>query len=51
MIHDKLMERYYETAVAMIVGVERIVFPQNKAGWLVPCTIMIKVMPSLEDGI
>ena len=27
MIHDKLMEKYYETGMAVIVGVERIVFP------------------------
>lgn len=30
---------------------ERLIFPVNVEGYLVPCAHMIKVIPSLENGI
>jgi len=50
-IHDSLMRNYFETSQSKIIGIERIVFPVNKGGYLVPCTLMIKILPNLEEGI
>jgi len=33
------------------MGMERTVFPINKQGYMVPCSLMIKVLPNLDDGI
>jgi PAS domain S-box-containing protein len=49
--HDGLMKNYFETSVAKIVGLERLIFPVNKNSYMVPCSLMIKVLPNLEDGI
>lgn len=50
-IHDTLMRNYFETSESRIIGVERVVFPINKRGYLVPCTLMIKILPNLEEGV
>ena len=49
--HDGMMRRYFETSESVIIGKERIVFPVNKSGYLVPCSLMIKVLPTLDEGI
>jgi hypothetical protein len=49
--HDSMMRRYFETSEKRVIGEERLVFPVNKAGYLVPCTLMIKVLPTLDEGI
>jgi len=49
--HDSSMKRYFETSEPKVIGVERLVFPVNKAGFMVPCTLMIKVLPTLDEGI
>ncbi len=51
-VHNKFMKDYFEnTKKDTIVGKERFVLPINKQGYLVPCTLMIKILPNLEDGI
>ncbi len=46
------MLRYFETNVSNnIIGIERIVLPINKGGYLVPCSLMIKILPNLDEGI
>lgn len=52
-IHDSLLKSYFESSESKIVGsgLERIVYPQNKNGYMVPCTLMIKVLPNLDEGI
>lgn len=50
-IHDELMRRYFDTSVSKAMGKERIVFALNKSGYIVPCTLMIKVFPNLNEGI
>ena len=50
-IHDSLMKRYIETSEARVVGTERFILPQTKSGYVIPCTIMVKVLPNLDDGI
>jgi len=49
--HDALMMRYFETSVPYVIGRERPVFPMNKAGYIIPCALMIKVYPNLDQGI
>ena len=49
--HDFYMRRYFESSEKRVIGEERVVFPVNKAGYMVPCTLMIKVLPTLDDGI
>ena len=50
-LHDGFMRSYLETSESKIIGLERLVLPQNKQGYLVPCTLMIKVLPNLDEGI
>jgi len=50
-LHDGFMRNYFETSEAKVIGIERIVFPVNKNGYIVPCTLMIKVLPNLDEGI
>jgi PAS domain S-box-containing protein len=52
-MHDGLLRSYFERSESKIVGagLERIVYPQNKNGYLLPCTLMIKVLPNLDEGI
>jgi hypothetical protein len=50
-LHDGFMRNYFETSEAKVIGIERVVFPVNKSGYVVPCTLMIKVLPNLDEGI
>ena len=50
-IHDRLMRRYFETSVTQIMGNERLIMPISKQGFIVPCTLMIKILPDLDEGI
>lgn len=50
-IHDGLMRNYFETSESKIMGMERLVFPLTKKGYVVPCTLMIKVLPDLTNGV
>jgi len=49
--HDAFLKRYLGTSQARVMNIERLVFPINKKGYLVPCTLMIKVLPNLSEGI
>jgi len=49
--HNAFMNRYFETSVPSVIGKERPVFPMNKAGYIVPCALMIKIYPNLDQGI
>jgi PAS domain S-box-containing protein len=49
--HDSIMKNYFETAKDKAIGVERFVFPVKKDGYIVPCSLMIKVLPSLSEGL
>ncbi|KAL4450352.1 hypothetical protein ABPG74_009058 [Tetrahymena malaccensis] len=50
-LHDKFMEHYLETSEGKVIGIERTVMCLNKDSFLVPCTLMIKVLPNLSEGI
>lgn len=49
--HDQFMRTYLETSDSKIIGLERLVLAQNKQGYLVACTLMIKILPNLDEGI
>lgn len=51
-VHDSIMKNYFETSkFKNVIGLERFVLPINKGGYLVPCTLMIKILPNLDEGI
>ena len=50
-VHEKFMRRYFDTSESKLIDRERNIFCLHKNGYLVPCTIMIKVLPNLDDGI
>ena len=50
-LHDGFIRRFMETSESNAIGVERLVFPMKKAGYIIPCTILIKVIPNLDEGI
>ena len=45
------MKSYLETSDSKVIGQERMLLAQNKNSYLVPCTLMIKVLPNLDEGI
>jgi len=49
--HDALMMKYFDTCVPSVIGRERPVFPMNKGGYIIPCSLMIKIYPNLDHGI
>ena len=49
--HDLFMKNYLETSESKIIGLERVVLALNKSGYLVACTLMIKILPNLDEGI
>ena len=50
-VHSQLMSRYFETAESEVIGTERLMFPLNNHKYMVPTTLMIKVLPNLDQGI
>lgn len=42
-LHDGWMDNYLQTSVDKIIGTERQVMSQDKGGYLVPISLMIKV--------
>lgn len=50
-LHNGFMKNYFETSQPKIIGLEREVFPINKKGYMVPSTLMVKVLPTLSEGI
>ena len=49
--HGALFQRYFEKDKGTAMNVERTVYAMNKDGYVIPCTLLIKVVPSLTDGI
>lgn len=49
--HDKFINNYFETSQDKVIGMDRIVYAQNKQGYLIPCTLLIKILPNLDEGI
>mgnify|MGYP000952821047 CR=1 FL=1 len=50
-IHNAILENYFDNADNKVYGTEKLVFPVNKQGYIVPCTLMSKILPSLDEGL
>ncbi|EGR28256.1 PAS domain S-box family protein [Ichthyophthirius multifiliis] len=50
-IHDGLVQNYIDTSVPKAIGIERLITPVNKDGYLIPCILMIKILPNLDEGL
>ncbi|EGR31957.1 PAS domain S-box family protein [Ichthyophthirius multifiliis] len=50
-IHDNLVSNYIETSIPKAIGFERLITPVNKDGFIIPCLLMIKILPNLEEGL
>lgn len=50
-MHDSFLNNFLETSIAKTIGVERIVMSLNKSGYIVPSTLMIRILPNLDEGI
>lgn len=50
-IHERFMKEYIDTNESNIIGRERMVLAQNKQGMMVPCKLLIKILPDLEKGV
>lgn len=49
--HDGFIKKYLETSKEKVIGAETLVFPISKDDYLVPCTLMVKILPNLDEGI
>jgi len=50
-VHHRFMQSYFDKSKGNAMGVERDVFAMSKEGYIIPCTLLIKIMPSLANGI
>lgn len=49
--HNQFIDNFLATSQETVMGKDRLVMAINAQGFMVPCNIMIKVFPNLEDGI
>lgn len=50
-LHDDFIKNFFETSKSNRVGRETMIYPMNKSGYIVPCTITVKIIPNLNDGL
>lgn len=50
-VHDDMVNHFIETSIPKAIGVERLVLPVTRHGFVVPSMLMIKILPNLEDGL
>ena len=48
--HDDLLLKYFENPDRQL-NIERTVYPMNLKGYIVPCALLAKILPNLENGI
>ena len=49
--HDNYLKRYLDTGSAHIVGKKRNIYTLDRQGYLKGCSLFVKVLPDLSDGI
>ena len=49
--HNSFIENFLESGDIDHINKGRVVFPVDKEGYLVPCSIILKVLPNLGDGL
>ena len=50
-IHSYLIKDFIECSNSTIMGKERIILCINTINYLIPCSLMIKCYPFLDEGI
>ena len=50
-IHDRLIDNFTSTSKERVVGNNRLILPVNSDGFVVPSNLLVKVLPTLENGI
>jgi PAS domain S-box-containing protein len=50
-VHDFIIKDYLMVSESQIIYTERIVQCLNREGYLVPCTLQIGLLPTLDNGI
>lgn len=49
--HDEMVLNFLKSSKELVMGKERLVMAEDRSGYMVPCMLMIKVFPNLEEGI
>jgi len=50
-LHDAFLLSYLQSYERKFEGIERTVYCRNKSGYLIPSTLITKVIPHLKEGI
>jgi hypothetical protein len=45
------MMRYFVTLKALVIKIQRAIFPINTGGYIIGCTLYVKILPELTHGI
>lgn len=48
--HDDLLFKYFDSPDRQL-SIERTVYPMNVKGYIVPCALLAKILPNLDEGI
>ena len=49
--HNYWMNRYFENNKETIINTQRRVYAMNRRGFMIPCDLLVKVIPDLSSGI
>lgn len=50
-VHDRLVQRYFETAKPNVIEIKRELFGVTKEGYLTEVNLIVKVFPQINDKI
>eukprot|EP01022_Parablepharisma_sp_SALTPOND_P029356 TRINITY_DN732_c0_g1_i1.p1 TRINITY_DN732_c0_g1~~TRINITY_DN732_c0_g1_i1.p1 ORF type:complete len:1598 (+),score=155.57 TRINITY_DN732_c0_g1_i1:3349-8142(+) len=50
-LHDSFILNYFNTGAASLLNTEKILFIRHKSGYLEPIYLLIKCLPSLQEGL
>ena len=50
-VHDKFIERFFETAKPTVIDIKRQLFGVTNLGYIRPIRLLVKVYPKISDKI
>ena len=50
-VHDRLIQRYFQTAKPTVIDIKRELFGVSNEGYLKPVRLLVKVYPQLTDKL
>lgn len=50
-VHDRFIQRYFETAKATVIDINRELFTSKKDGYIKPIRLVVKVYPELSNKL